>query len=116
VQRLLNQVPINNIISYETYLSEGMYGAWLLFFVSARTNKRHHHRIVLALIKNKSEEYMGYGRKEGTYHKRLFRGPSTNDMKKQDGPSRSWPTPHTTPFFLPPEDPSLVLRPNSIPE
>ena len=32
---------------------------------------------------------------EGTYHKRLFRGPSTNDMKKEDGPSLSWPTPHT---------------------
>jgi hypothetical protein len=27
------------------------------------------------------------------------------------------PTPHTTPFFLPPKDPSQVLlRPNSIPE
>jgi hypothetical protein len=52
---------------------------------------------------------------EGTYHKRLFRGPSTNDMKKQDGPSPSWPTPHTTPFFLPPEDPyPVLLRPNSI--
>jgi hypothetical protein len=51
---------------------------------------------------------------EGTYHTRLFRGPSTNDMKKYDGPSRSWPTPHTTPFFLPPEDPFPVLfRPNS---
>jgi hypothetical protein len=31
-------------------------------------------------------------------------------MKKQDGPSRSWPTPHTTLFFLPPEDPSPVLQ------
>ena len=40
-----------------------------------------------------------------TYHKRLFRGPSTNDMKKEDGPSLSWPTPDTVPFFLPPEDP-----------
>jgi hypothetical protein len=50
------------------------------------------------------------------YHTRLSRGPSTNGMKKWDGPSRSWPTPHTTPLFLPPEDPSLVLlRPNSIP-
>jgi len=36
--------------------------------------------------------------KEGTYHTRLFRGPSTNGMKKWDGPSRSWPTPHTTPL------------------
>jgi hypothetical protein len=27
--------------------------------------------------------------KEGTYHTRLFRGASTNDMKKYDGPSRS---------------------------
>jgi len=25
--------------------------------------------------------------KEGTYHTRLFRGPSTNGMKKWDGPS-----------------------------
>jgi hypothetical protein len=25
-------------------------------------------------------------------------------MKKYDGPSLSWPTPHTTPFFLPPEE------------
>jgi hypothetical protein len=41
--------------------------------------------------------------KEGTYHTRLFRGPSTNGMKKWDGPSRSWPTPHTTPLFFPPE-------------
>jgi hypothetical protein len=32
-------------------------------------------------------------------------------------PRLSWPTPHTTPFFLPPKDPSLVLlSPNSIPE
>ena len=29
---------------------------------------------------------------EGTHHKRLFRGPDTNDMKKQDSPSLSWPT------------------------
>ena len=27
---------------------------------------------------------------EGTYHTRLFRGPRTNDMKNQDGPSHSW--------------------------
>ena len=51
---------------------------------------------------------------EGTYHKRLFRGTSTNDMKKQDGPSLSWPTPHTNPFFPPREDPyRVLLRPNS---
>ena len=30
-------------------------------------------------------------------------------MKKWDGPSSSWSTPDTTPFFLPPEDPYLVL-------
>ena len=47
--------------------------------------------------------------KEGTYHTRLFGGPSTNGMKEWDGPSRSWPTPHTNPLFLPPEDPSPVL-------
>ena len=52
-----------------------------------------------------------------SHHTRLFRGPSTNGMKKKDGPSRSWPTPHTTPFFLPLEDPSpVLLRPDSIPE
>ena len=57
---------------------------------------------VLAETKNRSRViYL----EEGTYHKRLFRGPSTNDMKKQDGPSLSWPTPHTTPFFLPPRRP-----------
>ena len=39
--------------------------------------------------------------KEGTYHTRLFGGSSTNGMKKWDGPSLSWPTPHTTPLFLP---------------
>jgi hypothetical protein len=33
------------------------------------------------------------------YFLRLFRGSSTNDMEKFDGPSRSWPTPHTTPLF-----------------
>jgi hypothetical protein len=44
----------------------------------------------------------------------MFRGPNTNDMKKQDGPSLSWPTPHTTPFFLPAEDPfAVLLRHNS---
>jgi hypothetical protein len=55
---------------------------------------------------------------EGTYHKRLFRGPSTNDMKEWDGPSLSWPTPHTTPFCLPPGDPScpVLLGPNSTPQ
>jgi hypothetical protein len=36
---------------------------------------------------------------EGKDHTRLFRGSITNDMKKQDSPSRSWPTPHTAPFL-----------------
>ena len=37
-------------------------------------------------------------------------------MKKSDGPSLSWPTPHTTPLFLPPEDPfPVLLRHNSTP-
>ena len=37
----------------------------------------------------------------GAYHKRLFRG-------------NCLPTPHTTPFFLPPEGPyPVLLRPNS---
>jgi hypothetical protein len=66
--------------------------------------------------RNKNEPKAIYP-KGTSHHTRLFRGPSTNDMKKWDGPSRSWPTPHTTPFFLPPEDPSpVLLRPNSIPE
>jgi len=31
--------------------------------------------------------------------------------------AQAWPTPHTTPFFLSPEDPyPVLLRPNSIPE
>jgi hypothetical protein len=29
--------------AYGTYLPQGVYGARLLFFVSARTNRRHHH-------------------------------------------------------------------------
>jgi hypothetical protein len=46
----------------------------------------------------------------------MFRGPNTNDMKKEDGPSLSWPTPHTIPFFLPPEDPfPVLLRPPKTP-
>jgi hypothetical protein len=28
---------------HNTYLPQGLYGAWLLFFVSARKNKRNHH-------------------------------------------------------------------------
>jgi hypothetical protein len=42
-----------------------------IFFVSARTNKRHHHQ-------PRPRVYL----KEGTYHTRLFRRPSTNGMKK----------------------------------
>ena len=33
--------PLNSLLWYVPSL--GIYGAWLLFFVSARTNKRHHH-------------------------------------------------------------------------
>jgi len=33
-----------------TYLPKGIYGAWLLFFVSARTNKRHHHQVDLLIL------------------------------------------------------------------
>ena len=68
----------------------------------------------LFLQKQKIEAELHIYLEEGTYHKRLFRGPNTNDMKKWDGPSLSWPTPHTTPFFLPPEDPfPVLLRHNS---
>jgi hypothetical protein len=56
------------------------------------------------LTETKIEAELHIYLQEGTYHTRLFRGPSTNDMKMSDGPSRSWPTPRrTTPFFLPPE-------------
>jgi len=38
-------------------------------------------------------------------------------MKTLEGPGLSWPIPHTTPFFLPPEDPyPVLLRPNSTPQ
>jgi hypothetical protein len=52
--------------------------------------------------RNKNEPKAIYP-KGTSNHTGLFRGPSTNDMKKYDGPSRSWPNPHTTPFFLPPD-------------
>ena len=68
--------------------------------------------IYLFLQKQKLEAELHIYLEEGTYHKRLFRGPNTKDMKKWDGPSLSWPTPHTIPFFLPPEDPfPVLLRP-----
>ncbi len=35
-------------LSYGTYLPQGIYGAWVLFFVSTRTNKRHHHHTGMA--------------------------------------------------------------------
>jgi hypothetical protein len=42
------------------------------------------------------------------YHKRLFRGPSTNvslmTLETRMVLAASWPTPHTTPCFLPRED------------
>ncbi len=37
------------VLSVFTYLPKGIYGAWLLFFVSARTNKRHHHHLLAYL-------------------------------------------------------------------
>ncbi len=37
------------IASYGTYLPQGIYGARLLFFVSARTNKRHHVNMCVLL-------------------------------------------------------------------
>ncbi len=41
---LFLQEQITDIItSYGTYLPQGIYGARLLFFVSARTQKKHHH-------------------------------------------------------------------------
>ena len=54
--------------------------------------------------RNKNQPKATYP-KGTSHHTRLFRGPSTNGMKKQDGPSRSWPTPHTTPFSPPPKTP-----------
>ncbi len=38
-------ILLSHIIS-GTYLPKGIYGDWLLFFVSARTNKRRHHQFV----------------------------------------------------------------------
>ena len=35
-----------NLNIYGTYLPQGIYGARLLFLVSARTNKRHHHHLL----------------------------------------------------------------------
>ena len=37
--------PLNSLLWYVP--SQGIYGARLLFFVSARTNKRHHHQYKL---------------------------------------------------------------------
>jgi len=44
----------------------------------------------LFLQKQKIEAELHIYLEEGTYHKRLFRGPNTNDMKKWDGPSLSF--------------------------
>ena len=41
----------------------------------------------LFLQKQKLEANLHIYLEKGTYHKRLFRGPNTNDMKKWDGPS-----------------------------
>ena len=54
-----------------------------LVFVSVRTNKSHHHLDSVTsapqcIRQRRSCVYL----KEGTYHTRLFRGPSTNGMKK----------------------------------
>ena len=40
--------------------------------------------------RNKIETELHVYLEEVTYHTRLFRGPRTNDMKNQDGPSHSW--------------------------
>ena len=64
---------------------------------------------VFYLFLQKQKSAQSYIFPKGTsHHTRLFRGTSTNDIKKLDGPCRSWPTPHSTPFFLPREDPSPV--------
>ena len=43
---------LHDLVSYGTYLPKGIYGAWPLFFVSARTNKRHHHQNATPLNRN----------------------------------------------------------------
>ena len=40
--------PLNSLVWVRTFLK--VYGAWLLFFVSARTNKRHHHHNIIMMI------------------------------------------------------------------
>ena len=48
---LFLQEQITDIItSYGTYLPQGIHGARLLFFVSARTNKRHHHLVSSGML------------------------------------------------------------------
>ena len=40
----MNQIDMKEAsVAYGTYLPIGIYGPWLQIFVSARTNKRHHH-------------------------------------------------------------------------
>ncbi len=41
-----------------SYLPKGIYGAWLLFFVSARTNKRHHHHRAVHLVRERECVYV----------------------------------------------------------
>ena len=60
--------PLNSLLWYCTYLPQGIYGARLLFFVSARTNKRHHHQVsprdrisLLSEIQSACDENLGGG-------------------------------------------------------
>ncbi len=46
--------PLNSL--YGTCLPQGTYGARLLFFVSARTNKKHHEKRLLDSIREELRE------------------------------------------------------------
>jgi hypothetical protein len=48
---IISARPSKQPLMARTFLKgSSLYGAWLLFFVSARTKKRHHHRNVLEVI------------------------------------------------------------------